>query len=217
MKLLNILFVPSIANNMPSVSKLTKDNHLIIEFTVDSCVVKDHQRTILLQRVLDEGLYKLILPRKGHYSSLFSSSSLPSCDQGYPLYSSSISSSPTSTISFISSGNDTKTFTNVATNCRTKSSFTLNSNKILFYNSRSSKSTASSKFSFSMSNFSSKFHCNQLSDSHCNTFSSSKSNDNDKSPKKCNSVNINANTINSILPTISSSISSNYLGLVFNN
>lgn len=68
-KLLNVLVVPKIAKNLLSVSKLSKDNNLFVEFT-PTCVIKDIQMRPLLKGKLEGGLYRLLLPvRKGPCSS----------------------------------------------------------------------------------------------------------------------------------------------------
>lgn len=58
----NLLFVPHITKNLLSISKLTTDNSLIIEFCGNTCFLKDKKkRTILLEGVAMKGLYKLKL------------------------------------------------------------------------------------------------------------------------------------------------------------
>ena len=59
----NILLVPSITKNLVSISKFTLDNHVIVEFDSDCCLVKDKQsKVVLLQGTLRNGLYHLHLP-----------------------------------------------------------------------------------------------------------------------------------------------------------
>lgn len=48
-KLLNVLVVPHIAKNLLSVSQLTRDNNLTIEFNAICCVLKDSQKTPFLK------------------------------------------------------------------------------------------------------------------------------------------------------------------------
>ncbi|XP_031247957.1 uncharacterized protein LOC116105684 [Pistacia vera] len=49
----NVLCVPHITKNLLSVSKLTRDNLVTVEFFIDSCVVKDKlSKVILLKRML---------------------------------------------------------------------------------------------------------------------------------------------------------------------
>lgn len=61
-KLLDVLVVPYIAKNLLSISKLTKDNNIFVEFNAAYCVLKDHQGNQLLQGVNEGGLYKMLLP-----------------------------------------------------------------------------------------------------------------------------------------------------------
>ena len=59
----NILLVPSITNNLISISKFTLDNNVIVEFNSASCYVKDKRtRDVLLKGTLSSGLYQLQLP-----------------------------------------------------------------------------------------------------------------------------------------------------------
>ena len=73
LKLNNILLVPKITKNLISISKLTRDNDVVIEFTNDFCFVKDKVRNlIMLQGKVEKGLYKLLLVslnRTSHYLS----------------------------------------------------------------------------------------------------------------------------------------------------
>lgn len=56
----NILCVPHIAKNLPSISQITKDNSVIVEFHYDHCLVKDKwTNEILLHGSLKDGLYQL--------------------------------------------------------------------------------------------------------------------------------------------------------------
>ena len=58
----DILLVPSITKNLLSISKLTTDNNLTVEFFGDVCYVKDTLRgQVLLQGLAEKGLYKLLL------------------------------------------------------------------------------------------------------------------------------------------------------------
>ncbi|KAH9753212.1 retrovirus-related pol polyprotein from transposon RE1 [Citrus sinensis] len=58
----DMLLVPDITKNLLSISKLTTDNNLSIEFTGDVCYVKDSlTRQVLLKGLAEKGLYKLIL------------------------------------------------------------------------------------------------------------------------------------------------------------
>ena len=62
LKLNNILFMPKITKYMISISKLTRDNDVVIEFTDDFCFVKDKVgNLIMLQGKVEKGLYILLL------------------------------------------------------------------------------------------------------------------------------------------------------------
>jgi Reverse transcriptase (RNA-dependent DNA polymerase)/gag-polypeptide of LTR copia-type/GAG-pre-integrase domain len=57
----NILHVPEITKNLLSVSQLTVDNNVNIEFSSDCCFIKDKATNqILLHGILHKGLYKLL-------------------------------------------------------------------------------------------------------------------------------------------------------------
>jgi gag-polypeptide of LTR copia-type len=57
-KLYNMLHVPDITKNPLSISQLTKDNNIIMEFTSSSCFVKDQATNqVLLHGTLVNGLY----------------------------------------------------------------------------------------------------------------------------------------------------------------
>lgn len=63
----NVLHVLAITKNLMSVSQFLKDNHVVIEFYCDSCVVKDlTTHNILLRGTLKDGLYLLDF---GHLNS----------------------------------------------------------------------------------------------------------------------------------------------------
>lgn len=56
-----MLYVPDITKNLLSISKLTHDNNIIIEFDVDCCFVKDKMtRKAHLRGKLTNGLYQLL-------------------------------------------------------------------------------------------------------------------------------------------------------------
>lgn len=56
----NILFVPDIAKNLVSVSKLAQDNNIYFEFHGDFCLVKNKASgQVVLKGVLRDGLYHL--------------------------------------------------------------------------------------------------------------------------------------------------------------
>lgn len=56
----DILLVPSITNNLLSMSKLTSDDNIFVEFCDNVCFVKDEvKRQVLLQGLAEKELYKL--------------------------------------------------------------------------------------------------------------------------------------------------------------
>ncbi|XP_031282138.1 uncharacterized protein LOC116140680 [Pistacia vera] len=62
LQLKNILCVPKIAKNLVSISQITKDNNVIVEFHSDHCLVKDKSsKAVLLQGSVKGGLYQLEL------------------------------------------------------------------------------------------------------------------------------------------------------------
>jgi Integrase core domain/GAG-pre-integrase domain len=63
LELCDILHVPSFTTNLLSLSKLLSDNYLLIEFSSQFCVVKDHlTKIVLLQAPLLNGLYTIPHP-----------------------------------------------------------------------------------------------------------------------------------------------------------
>ena len=63
LKLRNILLFHSITKNLVSISKFTLDNHVIVEFDFDCCLVKDKRsKVVLLQGILRDGHYQLHFP-----------------------------------------------------------------------------------------------------------------------------------------------------------
>lgn len=59
----NVLCVLDITRNLLSISKITIDNSVLVEFFVDQCVIKDKLRHVaLLQGTLKDDLYRLTLP-----------------------------------------------------------------------------------------------------------------------------------------------------------
>jgi Reverse transcriptase (RNA-dependent DNA polymerase)/gag-polypeptide of LTR copia-type/GAG-pre-integrase domain len=59
--LTKLLHVPDIKKNLLSVSQLILDNNVIVEFSHDSCFVKDQAtKQVLLHGILHRGLYKII-------------------------------------------------------------------------------------------------------------------------------------------------------------
>ena len=80
----NVLCVPRITKNLLSISKLTKDNNVVVEFDCDYCTVKDKgSRTVLLQGGLKAGLYQLQIPSNlsPHTSPSLLSSAVTSSSQ----------------------------------------------------------------------------------------------------------------------------------------
>ncbi|KAH9725226.1 hypothetical protein KPL70_007794 [Citrus sinensis] len=60
----DMLFVPSITKNLLSISKLTSDNSLSVEFCGNIFFVKDMKGQVLLQSLAEKGLYNLLLKPK---------------------------------------------------------------------------------------------------------------------------------------------------------
>lgn len=59
----HILHVPELTKNLLSISKLTKDNHVFVEFHCDKYLGKDKvTKKILLEGKVENGLYNLKLP-----------------------------------------------------------------------------------------------------------------------------------------------------------
>ncbi|KAH9695792.1 Fe2OG dioxygenase domain-containing protein [Citrus sinensis] len=84
----DILLVPSITKNLLSISKLTSDNHLYVEFVGNICYVKySLKRQVLLQGLAEKGLYRLLLKSSP-------SSSSPSSFLSYSIPSSTTSPTP---------------------------------------------------------------------------------------------------------------------------
>jgi len=56
----NVLHVPNMKKNLISVSQLTRDRDLVVEFNSSSCLIKDKNiGEVLLQGCLKDGLYRL--------------------------------------------------------------------------------------------------------------------------------------------------------------
>ena len=69
LKLKNILLVPSTTKNLISISKFTLENDVIEEFDSTCCYIKDKKsKVVLLQGMLKNGLYQLLLPSCGKLS-----------------------------------------------------------------------------------------------------------------------------------------------------
>ncbi|KAH9792303.1 retrovirus-related pol polyprotein from transposon RE2 [Citrus sinensis] len=73
----DMLLVPDITKNLLSISKLTTDNNLSVEFVGNVCYVKDSlKKQVLLKGIAEKGLYKLLLkPSESSYCAYLSHSS----------------------------------------------------------------------------------------------------------------------------------------------
>ncbi|KAH9723193.1 retrovirus-related pol polyprotein from transposon RE1 [Citrus sinensis] len=97
LKLNNMLLVPQISKNLISISQLTKDNNIVIEFTDKSCFVKDKVRNlIILQGKAEKGLYRLLLFPSNKVSS-------QSCQRSLEATQSKFSDVPLSMFSVVQS------------------------------------------------------------------------------------------------------------------
>ncbi|KAH9763606.1 retrovirus-related pol polyprotein from transposon RE1 [Citrus sinensis] len=104
LKLNNIILVPKITKNLISISKLTRDNDVVIEFTNDFCFVKDKVRNlIILQGKAEKGLYRLLLVSANKPSPYLSNQGLLAHVQ------SAVSTQPISMFSAVSSKCQNKT------------------------------------------------------------------------------------------------------------
>ena len=56
-----MLLITTITKNMLSISKLTSDNPLSVEFCGNICLMKDIKGQVLLQGLAEKGFYKLLL------------------------------------------------------------------------------------------------------------------------------------------------------------
>ena len=62
LKLNDMLLVPQITKNLISISRLTKDNNIVVEFTDKFCFVKDKMKNVvILQGKAEKSLYRLLL------------------------------------------------------------------------------------------------------------------------------------------------------------
>jgi gag-polypeptide of LTR copia-type/GAG-pre-integrase domain len=112
LQLKNILHVPDMTKNLLSVSQLTSDNNVTVEFVSDSCFVKDKAtQQILLHGILHRGLYKLQPVHKQQvFQATHSSPDLWHCRLGHCSFpvqnklqkASLITSKSSSTVSFCS-------------------------------------------------------------------------------------------------------------------
>lgn len=49
--------MPHVAKNLLSISKITKDNNVVVEFSTNGCIIKDNiSQEVLLQGFLNNGL-----------------------------------------------------------------------------------------------------------------------------------------------------------------
>ena len=69
-----MLLVATITKNLLSISKLTSDNSLSVEFCGNVCYVKDMKGQVLLQGHADKGLYKLLMKSSSLSSSAYHTS-----------------------------------------------------------------------------------------------------------------------------------------------
>ena len=70
----DMLLVPTITKNLLSISKLTYDNSLSVEFCVNVCYVMDMKGQVLLQSLAEKGLYKLLMKSASLSSSAYHTS-----------------------------------------------------------------------------------------------------------------------------------------------
>ena len=75
MQFSNVLHVPTITKNLLSVSSLTSDNPVFVEFHARHCYVKDlATRKVLLHRKASDGIYQIKLPNPITYVAAFDDS-----------------------------------------------------------------------------------------------------------------------------------------------
>ena len=78
LKLNNILHVPSITKNLLSISQFTRENHVVIEFNCDACLIKDRRDgRVLMSGAVRDGLYPLSLSSFKQTPSQASPKSVP--------------------------------------------------------------------------------------------------------------------------------------------
>ncbi|GAA0162996.1 hypothetical protein LIER_18974 [Lithospermum erythrorhizon] len=65
----NVLHVPAIKKNLLSVSQLTLNNNVFIEFHASRCFVKNFQGQVLLKGTIDHGLYRFEASASSPYIS----------------------------------------------------------------------------------------------------------------------------------------------------
>lgn len=70
LRLPKVLVVPHLTKNVLSVSQLTRDNNVYMEFWPHYCTVKTFQGKPLIHRHVDQGLYRLTLPSNKASSTL---------------------------------------------------------------------------------------------------------------------------------------------------
>ncbi|KAH9677218.1 retrovirus-related pol polyprotein from transposon RE2 [Citrus sinensis] len=122
LKLNNILLVPKITKNLISVSKLTRDNNVVVEFTNDFCFVKDKVRNlIMLQGKAEKGLYRLLLVSSNKTSPYLSNQGL------FAHVQSDVSTQPISMFSVV----DSKCQNKIASQLQTEAQCSQNSDCML--------------------------------------------------------------------------------------
>ncbi|KAH9803128.1 G-type lectin S-receptor-like serine/threonine-protein kinase [Citrus sinensis] len=117
----DMLLVPTITKNLLSISKLTSDNSLSVEFCGNVCYVKDMKGQVLLQGLAEKGLYKLLMKSSSmssfayHASPAFHLSQLQSHK---PI--SMLSCSNVSSISHHCNSFDKTCFSSISNKCNRK-------------------------------------------------------------------------------------------------
>ncbi|XP_031258277.1 uncharacterized protein LOC116116323 [Pistacia vera] len=90
----NILCAPKIAKKLLSISQITKDNNVSVEFYYDHCLVKDRgSKAILLQGTVKHGLYQLDIPFTAASSVVASVNSTTASNKSASLHSPPVISS----------------------------------------------------------------------------------------------------------------------------
>lgn len=77
LKIQNVIYSPSIKKNLLSVSALTSQNTVVVEFDSEFFFVKDkHTRRVILQGRPRDGMYQLSIPQSSSHTSTFQRSSV---------------------------------------------------------------------------------------------------------------------------------------------
>ncbi|KAH9646463.1 retrovirus-related pol polyprotein from transposon RE2 [Citrus sinensis] len=122
LKLNNILLVPKITKNLICISKLTRDNDVVVEFTNDFCFVKDKVRNlIMLQGKAEKGLYRLLFVSSNKTSPYLSNQGL------FAHVQSDVSTQPISMFSVV----DSKCQNKIASQLQTEAQCSQNSDCML--------------------------------------------------------------------------------------